>query len=119
MVYTIKEMAEKTGISQYTLRYYDKIGLLPELRRNKNGARQYTEEDFQTLELIRCLKVGNMPLKEMRAFLELYNQGDKTVEERLTLLRAHREALQKQIAEMQCAMEVIGCKIACLECKIK
>ena len=108
--YTIGDVAQRTGISAHTLRYYDKEGLLSFVKRNSSGVRQFTETDFEPLYTITCLKRGGMPIREIRHFMELYMQGNSTIHERLELFRQQRERLQVQIDELQEMMSVVDYK---------
>ena len=69
MKYTIKEVSEIIGISAYTLRYYDKEGLLPNVERDKNGIRLFNEKNLQWIYLIQCLRKTNMPLKDIKHYI--------------------------------------------------
>ncbi|MDR6551811.1 DNA-binding transcriptional MerR regulator [Paenibacillus qinlingensis] len=76
LTFTIKQTAEKTGISEDTIRYYEKIALLPRAERKDNGHRIYRQEDIDTIHLIYCLKKTGMPLEEMRPFLTVSVDAD-------------------------------------------
>ena len=99
--FTIKDVAERTGISAYTLRYYDKEGLLGFVERSESGIRLFTEKDFEPLYTITCLKKSGMPIKEIRGFMELFLQGNETIHDRYELFCRQKESLQKQIEELQ------------------
>lgn len=109
---SIQQAAKKLGLTPYTLRYYDKEGLVPQLNRDKSGARVYSEQDVQWLELICCLKNSGMPLKDIREFMELCLQGQKTCEERREMLQKHRENIMCKIKELECSLCVVDYKIA-------
>lgn len=79
MLYTAGEAAKILGIPASTLRYYDKEGLLPELERSSGGMRMFRDSDFASLRLIQCLKKAGLPLKEIRDFIRLPNDGQKTI----------------------------------------
>lgn len=111
MPYSIKEAARKLGLTPSTLRYYDKIGLLPSLRRTPSGVRTFREEDIQWLGMICCLKNSGMPLEEIRHFMELCLQGEKSCEERRQMLQRHRETILAQIEGLQRNLAVIDHKI--------
>ena len=102
MSYTIGEMARKLNVAPSTLRYYDKEGLLPFVERSGGGRRMFKEEDMEWLRLLGCLKKAGMPLKEIRAFLDLSRQGDGTIGQRLELIEKQRQSVlerQKQLEE--------------------
>ncbi len=108
--YSISDVAERTGISAYTLRYYDKEGLLTFVRRSESGIRQFSEEDFEPLYTITVLKRCGMPIKEIRRFMELYLQGNDTIHERYLMFSRQKENLQKQIDELNRMMKIVDYK---------
>lgn len=108
--YTIKDVAERTGMSPYTLRYYDNEGLLTFVKRSASGIRMFTEEDFEPLYVISCLKRSGMPLKKIRAFMNLYMQGNKTISERRKMFEEQRDAIRNDIAELNKMLEVVDYK---------
>src|SRR5690606_14280315 len=100
--FTIKQFAEQTGISQDTIRYYEKIALLPRADRKDNGHRIYRQEDIETIRLISCLKKTGMPLGEMRPFLAVSADVDPEQNpELLERIKRHREFIVRQIASLQ------------------
>lgn len=113
MGYTIAQAAKKTNLSAYTLRYYDKEGLLPFVERSTNGYREFSDGDLDWLALIGCLKNTGMPIKQIRAMIELTVQGDCTIDQRLQILEEHRRAVLEQVAALQKHLTKIDCKIEC------
>lgn len=107
MAYTIGEAAEKLGVPASTLRYYDKEGLLPFVDRSAGGIRMFSEEDFDWLRLISCLKTAGMPIRDIRRYIEFYLQGDETIPARRDMFYARRDAINAQIAEMEVARDMI------------
>ena len=101
MSYSIKEVSEKTGISGYVLRYYEKEGLLPRVNRSKGGIRCYTDADLDLLGLIGCLKKTGMTLKDIRTFVQLQEQGPSTLRKRCEILQEQQRAIQRGIEEMR------------------
>ena len=92
MIYTVGEMAQKLGVPASTLRYYDKEGLLPFVERSSGGIRMFRENDFEWLQVIRCMKKAGMSIKDIRQYIELSMQGDGTIDTRLEMFRkAHIE----------------------------
>jgi len=79
MAYSIGQVAEKTGLSSYTLRYYDKEGLMPFVHRGNGGRREFTENDMDFIDLISCLKETGMSLKEIREFVNMSMEGNVTL----------------------------------------
>lgn len=108
--YTIKDVSERTGMSAYTLRYYDKEGLLTFVKRSASGIRMFTEEDFEPLYVISCLKRSGMPLKKIKEFMNLYMQGNKTITERRKMFEEQRDNIRNEIAELNKMLEVVDYK---------
>lgn len=108
--YTIGEVAERTGISAYTIRYYDKEGLLTFVHRSESGTRLFREEDFEPLYTITCLKKGGMPIKEIRKFMELFMQGNDSIYERYLMFKEQEKRLEAQIAELQEMLDIVRYK---------
>ncbi len=119
MFYSIGQVAEKTGLSAYTLRYYEKEGLLPFVKKNASGIRRYSDEDINWLSMIECLKATGMPLKEIRLYIKWYNEGDGTLSKRLALFRKRRMAVQNEIATLQRIMGKVEFKIRLYEEAVK
>ncbi|MCE5343824.1 MAG: MerR family transcriptional regulator [Eubacteriales bacterium] len=113
MGYTIKQISEKTSISPYVLRYYEKEGLLPHVSRSDNGFRFYSEEDLEWLGLICCLKNTGMSLKQIKAFVDLSAEGKDTLKQRCEMLVEHKRNVENQVQEMQKQLEKVSRKIVC------
>ncbi|MDR1058180.1 MAG: MerR family transcriptional regulator [Treponema sp.] len=109
--YTIKQVSEKTALSPHVLRYYENEGLLPSISRSRNGIRRYTEHDLEWIGLIRCLKNTGMSIKQIRVFVELSVEGDKTLKQRVEMLKDHKKLVEAQIREMQAHLEKVTKKI--------
>ena len=110
MTYTVGEMAELLGIPASTLRYYDKEGLLPFVERTGGGIRVFKDSDIEWLQVIGCMKKAGMSIKDIRQYIELAQQGDDTIDTRLSMFRHQREVLQNQLAEMQKTLETVEYK---------
>lgn len=108
---TIAEMAQRTGVSAHTLRYYERIGLLA-IDRGPSGHRVYGERDFARVVFLSRLRMTGMPIRELQCYVALVGEGDATVPERLAMLLAHRESVRAQLAELQFALETVEFKIA-------
>ena len=108
----IAEMAERTGVTAHTLRYYERIGLLGDVARDTSGYRAYSAADFARVVFLTRLRLTGMPIRGLRRYVELAGAGDATVDERLAMLVAHRESVRAQLAELQFALETIDFKIA-------
>jgi len=110
MTYSIGETAKILGVNPSTLRYYDKEGLLPFVSRTDGGIRVFKENDMEWLKLIECLKKTNMPIKEIKRFIDLYEEGDHTAAQRLEIIRNQKESVEAQIKQLQSTLEVLEYK---------
>lgn len=115
---TIAEVSEKYNISQDTLRYYERIGLIPRVNRNKSGIRDYTEEDCRWIEFIKCMRSAGLSIEVLIEYVQLVQQGDSTIEARKELLIEQRNQLIRKIEEMQKTLERLNYKISVYEQKI-
>jgi DNA-binding transcriptional MerR regulator len=95
---TIDEAARRMGISKDTLRYYEKEGLLPPIAKATSGHRRYTEDDLGWVKFLQLLRGTGMPIREMKAFVELTWAGDHTIAERVEVLSRYRVALRERMA---------------------
>ncbi len=118
-MYSIQDVSNKTGLSTHTLRYYEKEGLISDVERSQGGFRQYTDEDLERLGLIRCLKNTGMSIQEIARFVQLTHEGDHTLEERVKLLREHRERVLERMAEMQEHLDKVTWKLNFFTEKLK
>lgn len=109
---TIATVSEKVGISADTLRYYERIGLIPTVRRNKSGNREYTEEDCSRVEFIKCMRDSGLSIKRLMEYFYLFQQGDRTIERRRNLLIEHRKNIMEKIEEMKKTVERLDGKIS-------
>jgi DNA-binding transcriptional MerR regulator len=114
-MYSIKEVAGLCGLSAYTIRFYDKEGLLPFITRNGTGNRQFSESDLDMIRLICCLKNTGMQLKEIKRYIDLFMEGDQTIPCRKQMMIDHRDSILRQISELQTQMNVIEMKISFYE----
>ena len=110
-MYSIQDVSKKTGLTAHTLRYYEKEGLISGVERSQGGFRQYTDEDLERLGLICCLKNTGMSIQEIARFVQLTHEGDHTLQERVELLRAHREQVLERMAEMQKHLDKVTWKL--------
>ncbi|MGB3439624.1 MAG: MerR family transcriptional regulator [Actinophytocola sp.] len=111
MRYSPGQVAEQTGFSLDTLRYYERIGLLDDIARNSGGRRVFTEDDLAWLRILRCLRDTGMPIQRMVRYAELVRGGDETVAERLEVLREHDRDIDEKIAHLRVEQEHIRSKI--------
>lgn len=101
MAYTVGQAARLVGVSASALRYYDKEGLLPFVQRTAGGVRVFAEKDLEWLRTIECLKKTGMPLRDIRRYIALCQQGDSTLDERLGMIDRQHCLLEKQIGQLQ------------------
>lgn len=113
MYYSMKEISEKTGLSEHSLRYYEKEGLLRDVARSEGGVRRYTEANLEALGLICCLKNTGMSLREIARFVRLSEEGEHTLEERCRILETHRQNVIAKIDEMRGHLEKVDHKLGC------
>lgn len=118
MTYTISQAAQRFGVEPHTLRFYEKEGIITPTR-TETGIRAYTEENMAQLEMAMCLKSSGMPLKDIRRYFDLVEQGDETLEERLRIFEEHRAHVLEGIAELQKHLEKINYKIGYLKSQEK
>ena len=112
MHYTIGQVSEITGFSKYTLRYYDKEGLLPFVERTAAGVRNFSDSDLPFLDLISCLKGTGMSVKEIRNFIEWCMEGDTTLEARLHMFEEHKKTVEEKLVSIQTNLDKINHKIS-------
>ena len=112
MTRTIQDAAAETGVSRDTLRYYERIGILPGISRSKSGHRRFSDDDMGWIKLVQCLRATGMPIEDLHAYAELAQQGDATAPERLRLLQDHRRRIKEDMAELATALELVERKIA-------
>ncbi|MGA2505197.1 MAG: MerR family transcriptional regulator [Anaerolineales bacterium] len=111
----IAEVSERYGISSDTLRYYERIGLIPPVNRNENGIRDYIEIDAKRVEFIKCMRSAGLPIGVLIEYVGLVQQGDKTIETRKEILKEQREQLAARMKEMQKTLDILDHKIEVYE----
>jgi DNA-binding transcriptional MerR regulator len=110
---SISEVAEITGLSPHTLRYYERAGLmLKNVSRASSSHRRYAEDDLAWVVFLTKLRSSSMPIARVREYVDLVRQGDETTRERLELLRRHRITVAAQLDEITRSLAVIDTKIA-------
>ncbi len=108
----IAEVSEKFDISQDTLRYYERIGLIPHVNRAKSGNRDYTEEDCKWVEFIKCMRNAGLAIEVLIEYVALFQQGAETIEARKELLIEQRKQLAMRLEDMQKTLERLDYKIS-------
>jgi len=111
LTYTIKDISEMFGISIYTIRFYDKEGLLPFVLRNKSGNRVFTESDVSMFSTICCLKNTGMQIKDIKKYIDFCMEGASTIDLRKNLLLEHQEVIINQINALNENLGLIHFKI--------
>lgn len=108
---TITEVSKKFNLSQDTLRYYERIGLIPSVNRNKSGIRDYTEEDCRWVEFVKCMRSAGLPIEVLIEYVTLFQQGDETADARKELLIEQRKQLMEKVEEMKNTLKRLDYKI--------
>lgn len=116
---TIKEVSKKYGISQDTLRYYERVGMIPPVTRTSGGIRDYQEDDLKWLELALCMRNAGLPVEAMIEYLSLFQQGDETISARLELLTSQRKILLDKREEIDKTLARLNYKISVYEDAVK
>lgn len=108
---TPAEMADECDVSIDTLRYYEREGLLDPVERTAGNQRRYSPGDIAWVQVLRCLRVTEMPIRDLRRFADLVRQGDDGIADRLALLEAHRAEVLRRMDELRVALDTIDHKI--------
>lgn len=108
---TISEVSKKYDISADTLRYYERIGLIPAVHRNASGNRDFTEEDIGWVEFIKCMRSAGLSIEALIEYVALFQKGNSTITARKQILIEQREMLAERIAEMQQTLLRLDSKI--------
>ncbi len=116
---TIKEVAEKYGISQDTLRYYERVKVIPEVTRTAGGIRNYQESDLGWVELAICMRGAGLPIEALIEYQRLFQEGDSTIPARLQLLQEQMTTLEEQKAQIEKTMNRLAYKISRYEEAVK
>lgn len=116
---TIKEVSEKYDISQDTLRYYERVGLIPAVSRTSGGIRNYDEEALGWVENAICMRSAGVPIEALIEYVKLFQEGDSTIQARLELLQEQLTGLEEQKAHIEATMKRLNYKISCYEKAVK
>ena len=111
----IAQVSEQSGISSDTLRYYERIGLIPPVNRNGSGIRDYSELDVRRVEFVKCMRRAGLPIEVLIEYYGLVQQGDQTIEARKEILKEQRKQLLARMAEMQETLDLLNYKIEVYE----
>lgn len=116
---TIKEVCEQFDITPDTLRYYERVGVIPEVNRTKGGIRDYTEEDIKWVENAVCMRSAGVPVEMLIEYVKLFQEGDGTIKARRDILVEARVEVQAQLDKYQSTMDRLNYKISRYEEAIK
>jgi DNA-binding transcriptional MerR regulator len=111
----IAEVSEQYGLSSDTLRYYERVGLIPPVHRNESGIRDYNDLDLRRVDFIKCMRSAGLPIEVLIEYVALVQQGDKTIEARKDILKEQRELLLARMNEMQKTLDILNHKIEVYE----
>lgn len=111
IVFTIGELAQLSGLTTHTIRFYESAGVLKPNRRAANGHRRYQENDVLWIEFVLKLKLAGMPLTEIKQYADLREQGDSTLQQRLAMLKLHRDRLATRMSELSECSKILDDKI--------
>jgi DNA-binding transcriptional MerR regulator len=108
---TIRQVAEQTGLSTHTLRYYEREGLITPVGRATNGHRRYTQDDVYGIVFVTRLRASGMTISDIKRYVDLAQLGSSTTAERLALLESHRDHVRERLEEINQHLQVIEDKI--------
>ncbi len=111
----IAVVSEQYGISVDTLRYYERVGLIPPVNRNESGIRDYNELDLRRVDFIKCMRSAGLPIEILIEYVALVQKGDKTIEARKEILIEQRQLLIDRMSEMQKTLDILEHKIEVYE----
>ena len=110
MYYSIGEVSHITGIAVSTLRYYDREGMFPDIKRSNGGIRIFSQKEIDTLRIIDCLKTTGMSIKEIKEFLGWCQEGDSSLQKRREMFYNRLEKVKKQIETLENTMSLLKYK---------
>lgn len=116
---TIKEVSERYEITQDTLRYYEKIGMIPRVTRTEGGIRNYQKIDLQWVELVKCMRNAGLPVEGIIEYVKLYQEGDSSIGARWELLKEQREVLLEQKRQIEETLARLDYKISKYEVAVQ
>jgi DNA-binding transcriptional MerR regulator len=108
---SIQEVAQATGLTTHTLRYYERIGLIHPINREENTRRCYTADDVGWIDLLLKLRATGMSIKDMQRYAELQRQGNETLPERVEMLKALRDNVEARMEELNEHLNLVRYKI--------
>jgi len=111
----IAEVSERYGLSSDTLRYYERVGLIPPVNRNGSGIRDYNDLDIRRVEFIKCMRSAGLPIEVLIDYMELVQQGDQTIQAWKEILKEQRDLVVERIKDMQKTLDLLNHKIQVYE----
>ena len=114
-MYSAKEVAKITGLSTAALRYYEKEKLLPQIARNSQKYRQYTDEDIEWIKMIQCMRMANIPIQSIKEYVSLLIKGGETLEQRYVMVENHMKDIKNQMNSLQNAFILTQKKLSFYE----
>ena len=111
MLYTVKEVSQKTGLSPYTIRYYLREGLFPSIERDSNGTRLFNKTNIESLYMIECMKHCGMTISEIRQYMEWLSEGDQNITQCLNLFIEKQHVLENEMKRLQECMDAVTYKV--------
>ena len=111
----IAEVSEQYGLSSDTLRYYERVGLIPPVNRNESGIRDYNELDLRRVDFIKCMRSAGLPIEVLIDYVALVQKGDKTIEARKEILKEQRALLATRMEAMQKTLDILDHKLEVYE----
>lgn len=111
MIYTIKDVSKISGLSIFTIRFYNKVGLLPFVLKNNSGIRVFTESDVNLIQMICCLKNTGMKIKDIKKYIDMCMEGTDTIDSRKKMLLEHRKEILANIDALNDNLKLIDSKI--------
>lgn len=113
--YTVKQLSQKLNISEHTIRFYDDQGLLPDVQRDKNGTRLFTDDNIEWINLVLCLRNTGMSITDIKNYIKLCKEGDSTVHQRYQIILKQKEKAEADLRQMQKRLSILNMKQKCYE----
>ena len=111
MLYTVKEVSDRTGLTPYTIRYYLKEGLFPNIERDSNGTRLFSDEDIESFYMIACMKRCGMTIGDIRQYMDWLAEGDVNIDKCLGLFLEKQQVLEKELALLSECVDAVHYKV--------
>lgn len=108
--YTVKQLSQKLNISEHTIRFYDDQGLFPDVKRDKNGTRLFTDENLEWINLVLCLRNTGMCVADIRSYIDLCKEGEATVHQRYQIIMKQKQKAEADLSLMQQRLCILNMK---------